>query len=92
MPDGYAWPPHFHTRDQFVSVTQGALVVSLGGRSSAKASLVLSAGETATVPAGTRYSTVAKGVTVIAVTAAGPYDVTYVNPAQDPLYRPSFPF
>ena len=92
MPDGYTWPAHYHMRDQFVTVTQGTLIVVLGARPSAAASRVLSAGDTATVPAGTRYSTVAKGITVIAVTADGPYDVTYVNAAQDPLYRPSFPF
>jgi quercetin dioxygenase-like cupin family protein len=92
MPDGYTWPAHYHARDQFVAVTQGALIVRLGAGSSRQVSRVLSAGDTGTVPAGTRYSTVAKGSTVIAVTAVGPFDVTYVNPAQDPLYRPSFPF
>jgi hypothetical protein len=44
-------------------------------------------GAKGTVPANMHHFGIARGATIVAVSARGPFALTYVNPADDPLKR-----
>jgi hypothetical protein len=45
---------------------------------------LLAVGDTTTAPAGVPHYLAARGATIIFITVMGPYDMVYVNPAQQP--------
>jgi hypothetical protein len=91
MPDGYRMPPHFHPTDERVEVKQGTLLVGMGDRLDIKQTVPLDVGVTVNAPAGMHHYSVAKGVTVVAVTFMGPYTITYLNAYEAPRRR-NFPY
>lgn len=84
MPDGYRMPPHFHASDEHVEVRQGTFLVGMGDKLDAKKTSALTAGDTATAPAGMHHYFVTKGATIVSVTIMGPYILTYVHPKDEP--------
>ncbi|MGB2715245.1 MAG: cupin domain-containing protein [Vicinamibacterales bacterium] len=84
LPDGYTVPPHWHPTDEYVTVLSGTLMAGLGDKLDTGAMHALSAGAMAKMPKRTNHYVRAKGETVIQVQAIGPFDVTYVNPNDDP--------
>jgi quercetin dioxygenase-like cupin family protein len=86
MPDGYRIPPHFHPTDEAVEVKKGTFLVGMGDAFDAKGPTVMTmkAGGKGSLPAGKHHYATAKGATVVAVTAMGPFAMTYVHPADDP--------
>ena len=88
MPDGYKIPPHWHPTDERIVVLQGTLGMGMGEKFDAGAGRELPAGSYAVMPAGARHFAWAKGETVIQVSAVGPFEITYVNPADDPRKTP----
>ena len=88
MPDGYKIPPHWHPTDERIVVLQGTLGMGMGEKFDAGTGRELPAGSYAVMPAGARHFAWAKGETVIQVSAAGPFEITYVNPADDPRKTP----
>jgi quercetin dioxygenase-like cupin family protein len=84
FPDGYRVPPHWHPADEKVVVLQGTLGMGLGEKFDPAAGHELPAGSYAVMPTGVRHFAWAKGETVIQVSAVGPFEVNYVNPADDP--------
>jgi len=91
MPGGYKIPPHFHPTDEKVEVKKGTLLVGMGDTFDASKAKPMKAGDTGSVPANAHHFAAAKGATVIAVSAMGPFGMTYVNPADDPQSRPAKP-
>jgi hypothetical protein len=51
----------------------------------------LTAGDSATAPAGMHHWSIAQGRTVLSVTFMGPYTITYLR-AEDAPRRPNFPY
>ena len=90
MPDRYLMPPHFHPTDEHVEVKQETFLVGMGDRLDVKKTVPMVVGDTGTAPAGMHHFAIAKGATIISVTAMGPYVLTYVNPEEEP-WRP-FPY
>lgn len=84
FPDGYRVPPHWHPTDEKVIVLQGTLGMGLGDKFDPAAGHELPAGSYAVMPTGVRHYAWAKGETVIQVSATGPFEVNYVNAADDP--------
>ncbi|MFN7949804.1 MAG: cupin domain-containing protein [Blastocatellia bacterium] len=84
MPDGYKVPPHWHPTDENVTVLQGTLLMGLGEKFDQAAAREMTVGSFATMPKGVRHFAMAKGETLIQVHAIGPFEVNYVNPADDP--------
>ncbi|MCA1603213.1 MAG: cupin domain-containing protein [Acidobacteria bacterium] len=84
FPDGYRVPPHWHPTDERVVVLQGALGLGLGEKFDPVAGHELPVGTYAVMPKGVRHFAWAKGETVIQVSGMGPFEVNYVNPADDP--------
>jgi len=84
MPSGYKIPPHFHPTDETVEVKKGTLLVGMGDTFDASKAKPMKAGEKGSLPANAHHFAAAQGATFIAVSAMGPFGMTYVNPADDP--------
>jgi quercetin dioxygenase-like cupin family protein len=85
FPNGYVLPPHTHPTDEHVTVISGRFLVGLGDTFDKNALLPpLRAGGFITAPANAGHFATVKGRTVVQVHAIGPFQLTYVNPADDP--------
>jgi quercetin dioxygenase-like cupin family protein len=85
FPNGYVLPAHFHPTDEHVTVMSGTFLVGLGDVFSEKALLPpLRRGDFITAPANANHFAMARGETVVQVHAIGPFQLTYVNPEDDP--------
>ncbi len=83
MPDGYVVPPHWHSRDEQVTILAGTLMMHMGDSASAEAH-DLEAGDYHFLPGKMRHSAEATGETVVQSNGAGPFDIHYVNRADNP--------
>jgi hypothetical protein len=83
MPDGYRVPPHWHPTDENIVVLSGAVLFGMGDKTDMKPHAV-PAGGFVKMPARMVHSATARGETIIHVYGVGPFDITYVNPADDP--------
>jgi quercetin dioxygenase-like cupin family protein len=83
MPDGYVIPPHWHTRDEQLTIVSGTLVMRMGDTKTAEAH-ELAAGDFHFLPGKMRHAAEAKGETVVQINGAGPFDIHYVNRADNP--------
>lgn len=84
FPDGYTVPPHSHPTDEYVTVLSGTLTAGLGDKLDVGAMHTLPAGGFAKMPRRTNHYVRAKGETVLQIQAMGPFELTYVNPGDDP--------
>ncbi|HEX6536445.1 MAG TPA: cupin domain-containing protein [Gemmatimonadaceae bacterium] len=84
LPDGYEFPPHTHPTDEHVTVISGTFRVGMGTSVESNKMMTLRPGGFVTAPANHAHYAVAKGVTVVQVSAMGPFALTYVNPADAP--------
>jgi quercetin dioxygenase-like cupin family protein len=85
MPDGYTLPPHTNPSTEHVLVKSGALVVGVGRRIDRSKSVVLTAGDTASVPPGIPHWSIARGETHLIITEAmGPYGIAYMSVRDEP--------
>ncbi len=91
MPDGYKIAPHFHPTDEHVTVIEGTFLIGMGDRLDAAHATTLARGGFVTAGAGQHHFAIAKGRTVVQVHAMGPFQLTYVNPADDPQNQPKVP-
>ena len=84
FPDGYYIPPHTHPKTERVTVISGNLYLATGDildRNSAKR---LPAASFGYWPAGMKHAAWSEGDTVIQLHGVGPWQINYVNPADDP--------
>ena len=88
LPDGYRVPAHWHPTDERIVVLQGTLGMGTGEKFDPAAGHELPAGSYSVMPAGVRHFVWAKGETVIQVSGIGPFEITYVNSADDPRKAP----
>lgn len=84
FPDGYRVPPHWHPVTENVTVIQGAISIGMGDKFDESAGRQLTAGSFTSMPKGVRHFAWAKGDTILQVHGAGPFEINYVNPADDP--------
>ena len=87
MPDGYRIPPHFHPTDEVATVKQGTFQVGMGDTLDLAKTKTMKPGDKGTIPAGEHHYAAASGSTIVAVSAMGPFAMTYVNPAADPQHQ-----
>jgi mannose-6-phosphate isomerase-like protein (cupin superfamily) len=83
LPDGWKVPPHWHPADENVTVLKGALIVGRGDKIEGKGH-ELPAGSFMHMPKEMHHYAIAKGETILQVHGIGPFDIHYVNPADDP--------
>lgn len=84
MPDGFVISPHFHPQPERVTVLEGTFQLGSGGEFVAADVLPLRPGAYTSMPPGMRHFAIAQGETVIQLTSTGPWEITYVNEADDP--------
>jgi quercetin dioxygenase-like cupin family protein len=84
FPDGFKVPPHYHPVDENVTVLKGTLLLGLGEKVDTAKAKALTAGSFSVMPKEVRHFAQAKGDAEIQVSGMGPFDVVYVNPADDP--------
>jgi quercetin dioxygenase-like cupin family protein len=87
MPAGYEIAPHTHPTDEHVTVLSGTLALGMGDTLERAATKNLPAGGYALLPADMRHFAIATTAVVVQVSGAGPFALTYVNPADDPTKR-----
>jgi ChrR Cupin-like domain len=84
LPDGYKIMPHWHPTVEKVTVVSGEFHAGMGDELKDEGSVTLPAGSFVSLPAHMHHFAWAKGETVVQVHGAGPFQLTYVNPADDP--------
>ena len=84
LPDGYKIAPHWHPTDENVTVIYGTLMVGKGDKFNAAASEAMPVGSFMRMPKDMRHFAWTKGETIIQVHGMGPFEINYVNAADDP--------
>jgi mannose-6-phosphate isomerase-like protein (cupin superfamily) len=87
MPANYLVPPHFHNVSERFTVLSGRLHLGMGQVTDMSTARELRAGGFAVVPAAMPHFLHTLTETVIEVHTTGPFQGTYVNPADDPRNR-----
>lgn len=87
MPAGYRIPAHWHPTDERVTVISGAVALGMGDKLDKKQSKMLKAGGYAVAPAKMHHFAWTKTGGVVEVNLMGPFQITYVNPADDPSQK-----
>lgn len=87
FPDGYTVAPHWHPTDENVTVLEGTLVVGMGEKAEESAMRPLAAGSFVRMPKKAAHYVRAKGATVLQIHAMGPFELTYINPQDDPRLK-----
>ena len=82
-PAGYKVPAHWHPSDEMVTIIQGDFHLSMGeGASSHDSDFV--PGDFVSLPAKMQHEASTKGGAVVQVSSTGPFEITYVDPKDDP--------
>jgi quercetin dioxygenase-like cupin family protein len=84
FPAGYTVPPHSHPSDEMVTVVEGELSLGMGDAIDKSKAATLTQGGYVVAPAKmNHYAFTGTGGT-IQITSNGPFQITYVNPKDDP--------
>lgn len=84
FPDGYHIPPHTHPKTERVTVISGNLLLANGEKLDRNNAKKLPAGSFGYWPAGMKHAGWSEGETIIQLHGIGPWQIIYVNPADDP--------
>lgn len=84
-PANYKIAPHWHTQAENLTIVSGALYLGAGDKMDAKAAHALKAGGYHYLPAKQHHFAFSKAPTVIQISGEGPFDITYLNPKDDPM-------
>jgi quercetin dioxygenase-like cupin family protein len=87
FPEGYHVPPHTHPKTERVTVISGALYLATGEALDRGSAKKLPAGSFGYWPASMKHTAWSEGETVIQLHGVGPWQINYVNPADDPRNR-----
>jgi len=82
-PDGYKIAPHWHTRNEELTIISGTVVMHMGDTMTAEAH-DLATGAYHFLPGKMHHAAECKGETVVQITGMGPFDIHYLNPADNP--------
>jgi uncharacterized RmlC-like cupin family protein len=84
LPANYNIPAHWHSMDETVTVLSGAFHVGMGDKLDRQASQTLEPGGFVSLPATMRHFAWTAKPTVVQVNLQGPFDIFYVNSADNP--------
>jgi quercetin dioxygenase-like cupin family protein len=84
FPDGYHIAPHTHPKTERVTVISGNLYLATGETLDRANAKKLTAGSFGYWPAGMKHTAWSEGETVIQLHGIGPWQINYINPADDP--------
>jgi quercetin dioxygenase-like cupin family protein len=89
LPAGYQIPAHNHPTTEMVTVLSGKLLLGMGDKLDQKKGIVLTTGGFAEAPAKMNHYVVATSPSVVQVHGVGPFEITYVDKAEDPRNAPA---
>jgi uncharacterized cupin superfamily protein len=84
LPANYKVPPHWHPTDENLVVVSGSLLLGAGDKWNEATMHAVNPGGVAKMPAKVNHSAMTKVETVFHIVAMGPFEITYVNPSDDP--------
>jgi quercetin dioxygenase-like cupin family protein len=84
MPDGFIIAPHWHPGVERVTVISGVFHLGHGETLDSAATQRLPTGSYFSLPAEMRHFAIAEGETIIQLSSVGPWELTYVDSADDP--------
>jgi len=84
MPDGYRVAPHWHPKVERLTIISGTLNLGTGDRFDAAATKALPPGTYSSMPPKMTHFAWMTGETVLQLSSIGPWQVIYVDPADDP--------
>ncbi|MEW9624903.1 cupin domain-containing protein [Rhodanobacter geophilus] len=87
MPAGYRIPPHWHPTDEHVTVISGSFAIGMGDKLDPAKSKTLKPGGYAVALARMHHYAWTKSGAVVQVSLMGPFQLTYVHPADDPQQK-----
>lgn len=85
MPAKYNIPPHWHSQDESLTVVSGALYLGMGDKTEKPKARALMAGGFHFLPGKAHHYAFTKAATVVQIHGTGPFDINYLDPADDPL-------
>jgi Cupin domain len=83
-PAGYKIPPHWHSQAEALTVISGTFYLGMGDKLDTAAAHALMAGGFHYLPPKEHHFAFSKGASVVQVNGEGPFDITYIDPADDP--------
>jgi len=83
LPDGYKIPPHWHTQPEQLTIISGAFTLHMGDTMKADPHN-LDVGAYHYLPAKMHHAAEVKGETIVQINGMGPFDIHYLNPADNP--------
>jgi hypothetical protein len=83
-PTGYKIAPHWHSQDEQLTVISGMLYIGLGDKFNKHAAHALPRGGFHFLPGKEHHYAFANGRTIVQISGNGPFDINYINPADDP--------
>jgi len=89
FPANYTVPPHWHSMTERVTVLCGALHVGMGDTLDRQRSQALQPAGFVSLPAKMHHYAWTATPTVVQINLEGPFDIFYVNPADDPQLKKS---
>jgi len=84
MPENYKIPAHWHTMVERVTVISGTLNLGMGDKLDIAQGKAFPAGSFIFIPAKKNHFAWADEDTIIQINGDGPFDINYINPADDP--------
>jgi quercetin dioxygenase-like cupin family protein len=84
FPAGYSVPPHHHPTDELVTVMDGQLSLGMGDTLDRDKAGILAQGGYVVAPANMNHYAFTTGGATVQITAHGPFQIVYVNSADDP--------
>jgi len=84
MASGYKVAPHTHPTAEAITVISGTFALGSGPKFDENAGKEMAAGAFSVMPAGMQHYAWCKNDCVIQVNSTGPFEIKYVNPADDP--------
>ena len=84
LPANYKIPAHWHSTDEAVTVLSGTFNIGMGDKLVEQGSQALAPGGFLYLPAKMRHFAWTTSPTVIQLNLDGPFDLVYVNPADNP--------
>jgi quercetin dioxygenase-like cupin family protein len=89
LPAGYKIPPHWHPTAEHITVLSGTVAFGMGDKAVLADMKALPAGGFAVMPATMHHYFEVKTAAVIQVHGTGPFEINYINPADDPRHAAS---
>lgn len=84
FPAGFTIPPHRHSKDELVTVISGKFGISSGEKLDRTSLKALPPGSFVHLPIGMPHYASTDIETVVQINGMGPFDITYVDPNDDP--------